>query len=155
ESHGVLPIHKKGQTPPEQSPTADREIGSGLFPECWFFLDAGPQGVVTRKCCPPSSLAQFAGVLLTSLVADMLDHRATGFRTLLARLCAFLHLLVVGGLFASGIADVAGLRTCLTDGDSQRTVAGGDLGCGRTKLRAVHTSLQSRQMFLPPGSDET
>src|SRR6516162_7595502 len=85
----------------------------------------------------------------------MLDHVATGFGTVAARLGAFLHALVVGGLLACGTADVASLGTCLTDRDSQRTVAGGDLGCGRTKLRAVGTSLQRCQMFLLPGGNET
>jgi hypothetical protein len=85
----------------------------------------------------------------------MLDHIATRFGTVAACLGAFVHVLVVGGLFASGTADVASLGTRLADGDSQRTLAGGDLGGGRTKLRAVRTSLQRRQMFLLPGSDET
>src|SRR6516165_1551316 len=85
----------------------------------------------------------------------MLDHIATGVGAVAARLDAFLHVPVVGGLFASGTADVASLRTRLTDSDSQRTVAGGDLGRCRTNLRAVRTSLQSRQMLLLPRSEET
>jgi hypothetical protein len=77
----------------------------------------------------------------------MLDHFATSLAAILASLCAPLHVLVAGKLFASLGASIAGGSTRLADRYCERTLAGNDLACHAAQITAVGAGAERPLVF--------